>query len=80
MKINLKSKEFDAKKEINCVIEDFKELKKIMNKIDITECENCEEILWGVFLSIESLKHTLYLVLTIIENEMYKCKEGDKNE
>jgi len=76
----LSDKEFKAEKEINYVIENFKKLKKIMNRTDMSECENCQEMLWGIFLSIESLEQALYLALTIIENEIYNNKEGGKNE
>jgi len=81
MKINHPAiKDFKSKREIDNVISNLRRLKKIMNRIDLTKCEDSEILLFGVFLSIETLEETLYKVLTIIENEIYKDKEVIKNE
>jgi hypothetical protein len=81
MKINHPAiKDFKSKREIDNVISNLRRLKKIMNRIDLTKCEDSELLLFGVFLSIETLEETLYKVLTIIENEIYKDKEVIKNE
>ena len=73
-------KDFNVKKEINYVIENLQRLKKIMNRIDLSECEDCNELLWGIFFSIESLEEALYKALSIIEDAIYKYKEDEKNE